>query len=234
MTWQDDPDWERFTDRLKPIEHAIPDSIPPWRLAALGALQVVALIGSAVVALPVITLLATALEGNLGLAARPYALGAGVLVWSLLSLSALAVLARLGSRGHLTLLTGDWVLAVLLYIALAAWVVGLGMWQVEKFGQIELDAVSRMARAWPAAAVAASLGLAAMSVSGRRLRNVLWFGAATMLLLLAGKTGLSIVAAVRDGVVSGSGAAVGLAAAGQLLILSSWLALRMPRRRAKR
>jgi hypothetical protein len=228
MSWQDDPDWERFRRSLGPIERGVPQQIPPWRLAGLGLLQIVAVIGTALVSLPLISLLVFALEPSLGDSARPFALGGAVLIWALLSMSSLAVLVRRASGGVLSLPLSDWVFAAVLYVALAAWVINLGEWLNGKAGLIEIDLLSRSATAWPAAVVAVSLAMAGTSASGSRLRRGLWLAAAGVLVLLSLESASSVIGAVGDGHVSAAGIGVGIAAVVQLVVLAIWLIARWP------
>jgi hypothetical protein len=223
MIGQDDRDWEALRRRLEPIEGGVPATIPPWQVAALGLAQLGAVIAAALVVLPLVTWLTGLLDGPLGATARPFALGAAVFVWAMLSLAALDLLARRVSRGALGVARRDWLFAAVLYLALAGWVVGLGLWQVSILGELAVDASGWSARPWPMAVLAASLLLSALPMTGSRLRVRLWAAAAGIWVVLIAFAAVDLLGALADGHVSAAGLAVGIDGAVQLVVLLVWI-----------
>lgn len=223
MTPQDERDWESLRRRLEPIERGVPGTIPPWRVAALGLVQLGAVVVAALVVLPLLTWLTGLLDGVLALAARPFALGAAVFAWAMLSLIVLDLLARRVSRGALRVAGRDWLFAAVLYLTLAGWVVGIGLWQVSILGELAVDALGWSARLWPMAILAASLLLSALPMAGSRLRARLWAVAIGIWVLLIASAAVDLLAALGDGHVSAAGLAVGIEGAVQLVVLAGWI-----------
>jgi hypothetical protein len=226
MSWQDDRDWEGLRRRLEPIERGVPATIPPWRVAALGLAQLGAVIVVALAVLPLVTGLTGLLDGFLGATARPFALGAAVFAWAMLSLEALGLLARRVTRGALGVAPRDWLFATVLYLALAGWVIGIGLWQVSVLGELAVDALGWSARLWPAGILAASLLLSALPMAASRLSAGLWSGAAGIWVVLIASAVVDLLAALGDGHVSAAGLGVGVGGAVQLVVLLAWMGRR--------
>ncbi len=220
----DEETWTDLEARLAPLDARMPRPVPPWRFAALGALTLVGVLVSSVVALVAVVTLERWLipNGDAADVSHGVALGGSMLVWGLLSLGLLAGAARVTLGCAATLGRGDLTAAGLVLLLQAGWTFALHAWVVGATGYVEFELVHPGTRLWPGVVMLVTITLAAVRLAlGGTAWGLLGFAGLAIAGLIV-ETLQNGLGAIADGDVSQAGLAVGILSVAQLAVLGWW------------
>lgn len=220
--------------RRAPLDALVPRPVPPWRFAALGAVTLVGVLATGVVALVAVVTLEHWLipNGDAADVSHGVALGGSTLVWGLLSLGLLAGATRVTLGHAATLGHGDLATAGLVLLLQAGWMIALHAWVVGAVGYVEFDLVHPGTSLWPGVVLLVTMALAAVRLArGRTALGLLWFAGLAIAGLFV-ETFQNGRGAIADGDVSQAGLAVGILSIVQLAVLGWWWRRTVRTRRA--